>query len=391
MRILLLSDADVFAGTEQHILSLARGLRAAGRGATIACPADSPLARRAADAQVPRVPIERGPLLHYPAVRMLRRMLARGEVDLLHAHNGRTALSAALARRAAGRGAVVFTQHFLAPDHLRRRGAGAWAHRAAHRWVNRSIARFIAVSDPVKQEMVRRGEASDSAIATIANAIDDPASLCQKPAAPVREEFSVPADAPLIACVARLEPEKDVDCLVAALAILRRNVPSARCLIVGEGSERPRLEALLASHALRDRVQLTGFRPDALAIIAACDLLALPSAAEPSGLVLLEAMALGKPVVAMRAGGPAQIVAEGETGLLARPGDVAALAAALDALLADPAKRRSMGEAGRRRFEQAFTLGRMVQETAAVYEQAMARPDAGLKIADEIALAPVAQ
>jgi glycosyltransferase involved in cell wall biosynthesis len=113
---------------------------------------------------------------------------------------------------------------------------------------------------------------------------------------------------------------------------------------------------------------LLGFRSDVSALMAACDIIVLPAPAEPFGLVLIEAMALGKPVIAAAAGGPLEIVADGETGLLFEPGNAGSLAGAMGRLLADPDLRRRMGIAGRRRYAQKFTARRMAEKMQEVYQ-----------------------
>ena len=111
--------------------------------------------------------------------------------------------------------------------------------------------------------------------------------------------------------------------------------------------------------------------------MAACDIFVLPAPAEPFGLVLIEAMALGKPVIAAGAGGPLEIVADGESGLLVPPHDPAAMAAAISQLLADPEKIRAMGAAGRRRFETHFTADRMARQMADIYHKIVPQIHAG--------------
>ena len=112
---------------------------------------------------------------------------------------------------------------------------------------------------------------------------------------------------------------------------------------------------------------LLGFRSDVSALMAACDIIVLPAPAEPFGLVLIEAMALGKPVIAAAAGGPLEIVADGETGLLFEPGNAESLSSAIRRLLADPDLRRRMGIAGRKRYAQKFTARRMAENMQKVY------------------------
>ncbi len=120
----------------------------------------------------------------------------------------------------------------------------------------------------------------------------------------------------------------------------------------------------------RNAVALLGFRRDVAALMAACDIFVLPAPAEPFGLVLLEAMAMGKPVIAANAGGPCEIVVHGQTGLLFEPGNPQSLAAAMADLLNNPEKAKAMGAAGRKRFEDHFTAARMAAQIAAIYAAA---------------------
>jgi glycosyltransferase involved in cell wall biosynthesis len=189
----------------------------------------------------------------------------------------------------------------------------------------------------------------------------------------IRRELGVEADSVLIVCAARLEPEKDVRTLVNAMAGVAIAHPTAVCAISGDGSQRQELQEL-ARRALPERnVRFLGFREDVMSIINAADLFVLPSPAEPFGLVLLEAMALGKAVVATRAGGPREIVVDRGTGLLIAPGQAHEMADAICQLLSDEKARCRMGECGRDLYLQEFTTGRMAKQTILVYEQALTR------------------
>jgi len=189
-------------------------------------------------------------------------------------------------------------------------------------------------------------------------------------AAETRQSLGINAETPLIVCAARLEREKDVVSLISAVKIVRETIPNVCCLVAGEGAERNALAAQIGALGLEDSVALLGFRADAPALMAAADVFVLPSLAEPFGLVLLEAMALGRPVAATRAGGPLEIVVDGETGFLVPPSSPDALAEALNKLIADPALARQMGENGQARFQAQFTVSKMAQATLAVYRSA---------------------
>lgn len=370
LRALLLTDADVFAGTERHMLDLARGLRDEGALVTLACPVPSPLADKGQAEGFAVFAIPKQGLVDRNAVRALRGLLQDGTVDIVHAHNGRTALAAALAVAGAGRGRCVMTQHFLEPNHATLSGPKAWLSGMAHRWMVGQMARILAISKSVRRSMLSRGEAPDAKIVVVPNGITLPVV---DEGADVRAELGIAPDVPLVVCVARLEHEKDIASLVRAMGEVASELPQARCLIAGDGAERETLAVLIASLRLNAVVTLLGFRPDAPAVMAAADLFVLPSLAEPFGLVLLEAMALGKAVVATNTGGPVEIVVQDETGLLTPPAVPHELAQAILRLLRDPAKRRGMGARGQARYLQHFTAARMARQTVAVYQELLGR------------------
>lgn len=372
---LIYLDSDILAGTERHVLDLLGGLRERGEPVALAAGRSTPVAEQAAAEGHERRHLEKRSLIDWRAIRKLARWLRRGEVDLIHAHNGRTALQAVLARHLARRGTIVLTQHFIAPSRTRRRGAKRRLSDCVHRRMSRGIDHFIAISTAVRDAMLERGDCAPEQISVIANGINDPGLEPQRPAAAVRAALElprpIPADAPLIVCAARLQAEKDVASLVAAMAHVVRREPRARCVIAGEGAERPALEQRIRALGLEAHVHLLGFRRDVRAIMAAGDLFALPARAEGFGLVLIEAMALGKPTVAAAAGGPLDIVEPDHTGLLVEPGDDAALAEAILQLIADEPARQRMGQAARQRFESRFTAAAMARATAAVYARAL--------------------
>jgi glycosyltransferase involved in cell wall biosynthesis len=371
MNVALFTDSDAFSGTERHILDLAMALPATGVQATIACPAASPLAQRAEAANVPVVPVEKHGLVDVGAVRALRALMREGRVDLIHAHNGRTTLNSALAACLERGFPCVATQHFLAPDHTSRKGPAAMLHRMAHLYVNRQLRGLIAISEAVRGEMVSRRDAAPQRITVVPNGANAPQQSTLTPAEQIRRELGISEDAPLVACVARLEPEKDIGSLVSAFAAVSQRHPEAQCVIAGEGSLRADLDRDIADKGLRQSVRLLGFRSDAVSIINAADVFVLPSLAEPFGLVLLEAMALGKAIVATRAGGPREIVEEGRTGVLVPPASPAELAGALSDLIGDPKRRDQMGSQGRDRFQTHFTAERMARDMAAAYRRAL--------------------
>jgi glycogen(starch) synthase len=309
-------------------------------------------------------------MVDFAAAKKLKGLLRDRKLDVIHAHNGRTAISAAIAVSGAKVGACVFTQHFLEPGQDSRKGVKALISKKIHGWKNRRIDQFIAISDAVRQSMLHRGEATLDKITLVPNGIQMPDRSKLKPSAELRKELNIPADAPLIVCAARLQPEKDVPTLVTAMGIVIKTSPSAVCVIAGEGPQLAMISRQIDDAGLQKNVRLLGFREDAISLMNAGDMFVLPSIAEPFGLVLLEAMSLAKPVISTRAGGPMEIVFENQTGLLVRPSAPAELAEAIKKLIVDPAAARQFGQSGFSRFEERFTAARMSRATVGVYEKA---------------------
>lgn len=384
MNILLFTDADVFAGTERHILDLAVSLRELGQFPTIACPEPGALAARARGAQIPLLPIPKRGLLDKAAIRQLTTRLAHNEFDILHAHNGRTHLLAALAIKHArrSRAICIATQHFLSPTRTTRHGPKAFLANLLHKHASRFTAHTIAISEAVRAAALARRDCPPNRITTIHNGIHPPELPPNHHRAAVRASLGIAPETPLILCAARLQKEKDIPTLLRAMNRLTAAHPHAKCLLAGEGDELPALQSLTHSLLLNQSIRFLGFRNDIPSLIDACDLFVLPSLAEPFGLVLLEAMALAKPVIATNAGGPPEIIDNHRTGLLVPPSDPAALAAALEHLLENPEKRRAFAAAAHARYLTHFTAKKMAAQTLALYQKC-SRP-----IPDEFPLNP---
>jgi glycosyltransferase involved in cell wall biosynthesis len=199
----------------------------------------------------------------------------------------------------------------------------------------------------------------------------------------VLNEIGVSPGLPVVGHVARLDRWKGIDVFLRAASICHQQFPDARFLVVGgeiEGSTEyaKSLYQLAEDLGLRDVVQFTGWRygpeemPD---VYPALDILVLASTSpEPFGLVLLEAMATAKPVIATNHGGPSEICVDGETALLIPPGDPGKLADAILTLLRNPETGKRMGLAGRKRVEEVFDHHRCVQAIEKVYQELLPEP-----------------
>jgi len=255
------------------------------------------------------------------------------------------------------------------------------AHLLCADWMSRSLRRamgqvdaLMGVSEFVAQSLVDNGY-DRAKVHAVLNAIDLRQWDYRLDGGPARRSLGISAHAPVIACAARLFRGKGQDELIRALPAIRQEFPDVRVLIIGRDdlqamktSFSAELKSLAAALGVTDNVIFTGLRSDMPALMAACDVFALPSDGEPFGLVFVEAMAMKRPVAALSNGGTLEIVEHGRSGLLSPPGDVDALADNLRTLLRDPELRARMGEYGRQQVEARFTPGRMANDVATVYK-----------------------
>ncbi|MBC7260906.1 MAG: glycosyltransferase family 4 protein, partial [Chloroflexi bacterium] len=192
-----------------------------------------------------------------------------------------------------------------------------------------------------------------------------------------REDYHIPAQAPLVGMVGRLRPWKGQDRFLRMAAQVRTRVAETWFVIVGGAIFDPndqylqQLRTLATNLGIAERVVFTGHLADVRPALAAMDVFVHPGEPEPFGLVNIEAMAMGKPVVAFAHGALPEIVVDRETGLLVPPEDEVALAEAVSTLLQDRALRKRMGETGRARVEAQFTAQRMVETVEQVLEEAL--------------------
>jgi glycosyltransferase involved in cell wall biosynthesis len=290
----------------------------------------------------------------------LRDLVRRRAVDLVHAHSP---YPAAAARLALGRNVrMVYTEH------------NVWArYRAATRWANMvTFARndhVFAVSDEVRASIryppplrVRRMPV----VETLYHGLDPAAPSDGGSADGVREELGIPAGSPLIGTVGSLTPKKDHYTLLRAAARASRSVPDLRVVVIGQGPLEADLRRAARRLRIEDLVVFTGYREDARRVMGALDVFALSSRHEGLPVSLLEAMSMGRPVVATTAGGTGEVVTDGQDGLLVPIGDPAALGDALARLAGDPELRRRLGEAARRRSKD-FDIRKAVRRQEEVY------------------------
>ena len=312
-------------------------------------------------------------VLNYPrAVWKIARLIRRRGVDLVHTntiHSLYGFAAAALTRR----------PHVW---HVREIVFQSRLARALEVFlVKRGSARIVATSEAVAGMFGAGARMRPGHLRKIPNGIDTERFHPRNDGGRVRRELGIAPEAPVVGLVCRLDHWKGVEDFLRAAAACRPAWPRARFLVVGgavEGREEypARMHELARALGLEDSVRFTGWRyhPDDMpAVHAALDILVLASSRpEAFGLVLLEAMATCKPVVATGHGGPAEICVDGETAILVPPRDPGRMAEAIGALLADPGRALAMGQAGRRRVEALYDQRRCVERLQDLYDELLA-------------------
>lgn len=302
----------------------------------------------------------------------LVRYARRHRIEVVHGtEKPRDALYGFLLSRAIGAKSVIHI-------HVK---AETWIRRLT-RWAMGRAEALVAISEFVAQSLRDLGYRPER-IHVVLNGMDlrpwDPADHDGRR---IREEFGFDPTTPVLAIVARLFVWKGHLELLKALALVTKEHPEVRLLVVGIDDPRAvpgrrslteEMREMIDAEHLKDNVVFTGFRSDVADIMAACDIYAMPSFEEPFGMVYVEAMSLERPVVALDNGGAAEIVVHGVTGLLSDVGDTAGLAANIERLVEDPALRRQMGEAGRRRALAEFGPAAMTRPLERLYRRLLGR------------------
>jgi glycosyltransferase involved in cell wall biosynthesis len=310
----------------------------------------------------------------------LRALISAEDVSVIQTHLLGSLDFLALASRRDGAPAVLWTVHNalldLRPDQLpasqrRLLGIKRVGFRLAYRSGGRMADGFVAVSDDVADAVRATYRPPRDRLFVIPNGVDLDRYRGPAEREAVRHELGLDAGARLIIVVAKLYAQKGHAALLDALSATSPQ-PQDAVLLLGEGPEREHLERMVRDRGL-SMVRFLGNRPDVPRLLAASDLFVLPSLWEGLPMALLEGMAAGLPVVATDVAGSRQVVRNGRDGILVPPGDAAALASAMAAVLANDEERARLGRAARDRVEQEFSAVRQAERHAEAYEAVLAR------------------
>jgi glycosyltransferase involved in cell wall biosynthesis len=368
LKVLEMIDRPSLGGGQTILLTLARNLDRERFEVAVCAKSGGPLEEG----------VRKLGLSFYPAAfskkpspgfgRDIGRLLSSNGIDILHTHGGVAGLFGRMAARKAGTPVVVHTIHGIHYLHYRNPVLKR-IFIGLEREMSRTTSAVVCVSNADLAQARKHRLAPAERLRLVRNGVEivDPAS---DPGRDLRFDelrLRLKFRSPVIGAIARLHRQKGVGNLIRAAGPILRERPEATIVVVGGGPLESRLRKEVAKRGLDRRVVLLGERTDALDLLSMFDIFVLPSLWEGLPLVLIEAAALGKPIAATDIDGSREIIRDGETGLLVRPNDPAALAGAVLRLLGDVDLARRLGDRARRDIPPAFTVGRMVEETERLY------------------------
>lgn len=297
------------------------------------------------------------------AVSIPRLIVRLRSADIVHLHGQYAAFYGAIAA-AAARVPAIYTAHF--PSFVTNAG---WRNAARNHFAellpSRLSAFVVACSETSRHEYLRRRLVKNDRITTIYNGVS--AQQPTQPPALTRTELGLAPDAPVVLAIGRFTRQKGFDLLLDALPLLLETVPSAKLVLVGDGEERPRLEAQVGRLDVNGAVQFLGFRRDVANLLAVASVVAVPSRYDVFPLVPLEAMMAERPVVASNLPVLREAIDDGVTGLLTSQ-EPAQLSAALSRVLLHDQLALEMGSKAGERARSHFGVERMVQDYIHLYE-----------------------
>jgi len=314
---------------------------------------------------------EIAPLSDLRALFGLVRLLRAWRPTIVHTHTAKAGLLGRLAARAAGVPVVVHTYH----GHVLR-GYFSPARTAFFRWLETRLASLadaiVAVSESVKDDLVGLGVARGEKIRVVALGLDLEYLAGELPRGVLRREAEIAEGAPLVGMVGRLVPIKDVPTFLRAAAMVLEKREDTRFALVGDGEERPALEAECRALGLDREVTFFGWRRDLAAVYGDLDVVVNASRNEGTPVALIEALAAAKPVVATRVGGTPDLLGGGERGTLVPPGEPGALASAILQTLNESEAARGRARAGRDHVLEHHSAERLVRDVDALYRELLA-------------------
>jgi glycosyltransferase involved in cell wall biosynthesis len=348
--------SDGFGGQEHRILLECREMIRRGHRVQIACRPDAELYQKAQEMGMPVTPVPIRSSADLTAIRILFSLFRREKVQVVNTHSGKDSWVASIAAKAAGVPLLVRTRHISVPI-LRH------AFNLVYRWPDG----YITTGEMIREHLLAKGIPADRVV-SIPTGVDPERFSTVVDGSGIRKEFGIPKEAFLVSLVGVLRSWKRHDLFLDVVRLLKEQGLPVRALVVGEGPGRERIADAARAGGISDVLAITGFREDVPEILAASDALILPSDRfEGVPQVILQALAMARPVVASPIGGIPEVVHHEKTGLLCRVGDPVSFAGAITRLRNDPSLGKALGGLGREIVLARYSLAAMGEKTEAFY------------------------
>jgi glycosyltransferase involved in cell wall biosynthesis len=381
MRILLAAKTMGVGGLERIVVALARELRARGHEVwVVSSGGDLVSELRRAGAEHVLAPLEiTSPLGVAQAARQIRRIILERHIDLVHSFSATASVAINLALRVRGSNGLDAVRVVSSPMGLQNSPRELPVTTWLRNWfLALGAEQILVISPEIRRHLKRVGAREQSLVdfnfvgldvETFQASDDDYQS--------VRREFGFPADALLVSTIGALHPRKSHDLFVQAAHQVSAAEPRSCFLIVGDGDLRAELETLARAHGLEGRLAFTGLRDDIARLLSATDVYVKPGVVEGFiGITVLEALSLGKPVVAFETEDVKLALTDGETGLIVPNGDIERLASGIVYLLRNPDVGRRLGQAGQQVVMERFDFGVLARRLEEFYQGVLDRPAA---------------
>ena len=363
-KVLHLINGEHYSGAERVQDLLGMGLAASGYEVDFAClkPDLFPRERRSTN---PCLDLNMRSRVDFKAILKLRKLVKQQGYDILHAHTPRTLMVGSLVRRSTGCPLIYHVHSPVGRDSLRT--VANRVNKVVESWASRQVDHFVCVSESIRDYMIQQGIATDR-LTTVANGV---AVVDEVPPRPT------PRGCWTLGTTALFRPRKGTEVLLQALALLRSSGHDVRLLAVGpfETNEyQQKIRALTSELQLDDLIEWTGFVNDVDSYFRRMDAFVLPSLfGEGLPMVVLEAMAIGTPVIAAEVEGVNQAIRGGRDGLIFEPGNAAQLAARVEDFIEERSDWQGVRASALRRQRQHFSDSSMAAGVAAVYRQVATR------------------
>ncbi|MDF0672783.1 MAG: glycosyltransferase family 4 protein [Nitrospira sp.] len=318
---------------------------------------------------IPTDVVHLAPLFNPLALARLAQVLRREEVSILQTHGARANVYGRLAAWLAGVPCVVSTVHNSIRDY-EVNSIQRYVYSVTLRVVLPLTDRVICVSEALRQDVIADCPSAAPKTTTVWNGVDPALLFCRGDRTRIRREWCA-GSGPVLLTVARLTEQKGHRYLIEALPALLAEWPSLVCLFAGEGECRESLRAMAREKGVEQSCRFAGARNDVVDWYAAADVVVVPSLSEGFPFVLLEALAMSRPVVATNVNGVPELIRDGIHGLLVPPRNSQALQVAIRTLLHDPCLAACLGKEGQKEVAARFTSEKMVQNTIKAIEEAM--------------------